>query len=45
MNGIELITKERTRQIEKEGWTSEHDDTHNDGAPFKMFYGKTVLKT
>jgi hypothetical protein len=25
---IELITEERKRQIEKEGWTSEHDDEH-----------------
>ena len=23
--GIELITQERARQIEKEGWTKEHD--------------------
>ena len=29
---IELIKDERTRQIEKEGWTLEHDDTeHPDG--------------
>lgn len=26
--GIELITAERQRQIEKEGWTSEHDKQH-----------------
>ncbi len=26
--GIELIAEERTRQIEKEAWTPEHDDTH-----------------
>lgn len=26
--GVELITAERKRQIEKEGWTAEHDDTH-----------------
>jgi len=24
--GIELIAEERQRQIEKEGWTKEHDD-------------------
>ena len=26
--GIELITEERQRQIEKEGWTAEHDAEH-----------------
>jgi hypothetical protein len=31
MNGIELITKERKRQIEKEGWTAEHDDEYELG--------------
>lgn len=30
MNGIELITAERQRQIEVEGWTQEHDDKHTD---------------
>ena len=30
MNGIELISAERARQVEKEGWTSEHDDEHTD---------------
>lgn len=29
--GIELIAEERQRQIEKEGWTHEHDDQHTDG--------------
>lgn len=29
--GIELITTERARQIESEGWTAEHDDVHNQG--------------
>lgn len=29
--GIELIAEERQRQIEKEGWTHEHDDQHNTG--------------
>lgn len=28
MNGIELIAAERQRQIEQEGWTSEHDREH-----------------
>ena len=26
LSGAELIAKERRRQIEKEGWTAEHDD-------------------
>jgi len=29
--GAELIAKERTRQIDQEGWTIEHDDEHGDG--------------
>lgn len=29
MNGTEMIATERQRQIEKEGWTPEHDDTHD----------------
>lgn len=28
---IKAITAERNRQIEKEGWTPEHDDTHSNG--------------
>lgn len=28
MTGAELIAAERQRQINQEGWTSEHDDTH-----------------
>lgn len=28
---IELIVAERKRQIEKEGWTKEHDDDHMGG--------------
>ena len=28
MSGIELITQERQRQIDAEGWTPEHDDQH-----------------
>lgn len=31
MNGVELIAEERKRQIEKEGWTAEHDDEHKYG--------------
>lgn len=29
--GIELIAEERQRQIEQEGWTSEHDAEHKEG--------------
>lgn len=29
--GAQLIAKERERQIAQEGWTPEHDDTHDDG--------------
>ena len=29
--GIELIAEERQRQIEKEGWTKEHDAQHKVG--------------
>lgn len=29
--GIELISEERQRQIEKEGWSPEHDDQHTAG--------------
>ena len=29
--GIELIAAERKRQVEDEGWSSEHDDEHHDG--------------
>lgn len=31
MTGIELIAKERKRQIAEEGWTPEHDDAHTAG--------------
>lgn len=27
-SGIEIITEERQRQIEVEGWTAEHDEKH-----------------
>jgi hypothetical protein len=29
MNGVELIAQERQRQIEQEGWTTEHDDNNH----------------
>ncbi len=28
-SGIQLIAEERQRQIEKEGWSPDHDDHHN----------------
>lgn len=31
MTGIELITQERQRQIDSEGYTPEHDDEHDLG--------------
>lgn len=31
MTGAELISGERARQINREGWTPEHDDAHNIG--------------
>lgn len=31
MNGAELITEERKRQVEAEGWTPEHDNDHDLG--------------
>lgn len=31
MSGVELIAAERQRQIDAEGWTPEHDDTHELG--------------
>jgi len=29
--GSELIAEERTRQIEKEGWSAKHDEQHTEG--------------
>jgi len=31
MNGVERIAAERERQVEEEGWTPEHDDSHRRG--------------
>ena len=31
LTGVELIAAERQRQIDKEGWTAEHDDEHERG--------------
>lgn len=30
-SGLRLIAAERNRQVEEEGWTPEHDDTHDEG--------------
>lgn len=30
-SGVDLIAAERQRQMEHEGWTPEHDDTHDAG--------------
>jgi hypothetical protein len=30
-SGVELIAAERRRQVEAEGWTSDHDDEHTAG--------------
>ncbi len=32
ITGIELIQRERARQVSEEGWTPEHDDDHADGS-------------
>lgn len=32
MTGVERIAAERARQVEKEGWSPEHDDEHDDGS-------------
>lgn len=32
MEGIERIAAERKRQVEEEGYTTEHDDEHTDGS-------------
>lgn len=29
--GVELIAKERSRQVEEEGWTAAHDNLHTKG--------------
>ena len=43
--GIELIAEERQRQIEKEGWTPEHNDEHNDQSLLAaaVCYAETTL--
>ena len=43
--GSELIAEERQRQIEKEGWTLEHDDGHSTGDLIRaaICYSETAL--
>jgi hypothetical protein len=31
LSGVELIKRERARQMSEEGWTPKHDDTHKRG--------------
>lgn len=31
LSGVEMIANERARQVYREGWTPEHDDTHANG--------------
>lgn len=31
LSGVELIASERQRQISSEGWSADHDDTHDKG--------------
>lgn len=31
MNGITQIAAERLRQVEREGWSADHDDSHDHG--------------
>ena len=32
MSGVDLIAAERIRQVEKEQWTADHDDSHDDSS-------------
>jgi len=43
-NFLELVAEERTRQINKHGYTSEHDDDHVDGelADAAACYANTI---
>lgn len=53
MSGVELITKERERQIKKEKWSLKHDDKHTRGelvlaaisyaAPERIYVQRQVL--
>ncbi len=45
MSGSHLIAAERQRQIEREGWTPEHDDTHSEGelAQAAVLYARPPL--
>lgn len=46
MTPIQKIHAERKRQIDVEGWTPEHDDTHTDGAMLRaavLYYSQAKL--
>lgn len=43
LSGVELITAERQRQISKENWTAEHDDTHGGAEMALMAAHYTLL--
>lgn len=46
MTPLQKIHAERKRQIEVEGWTAEHDDTHSDGAMLRaavLYYSHAKL--
>jgi hypothetical protein len=45
MTAIELVQQERRRQIEKEGWSLEHDDEHRYGALAKQAAALAVKHT
>lgn len=45
MTGVELIAAERTRQVEEEEWTPEHDDGHTDGAMVKAAVAYAMAPT
>lgn len=45
MTGIELIAKERQEQIEKHGWTLEHDREHSSGQMAKLAATLSVYHT
>lgn len=45
-SGVELIARERARQISVEGWTPEHDDSHDKGELLEASYAyaKAAIK-
>lgn len=45
MTGIELIAQERKEQIEKHGWTAEHDQNHDKGELARVAATLAVMHT